>query len=123
MGEAIQLVSPKDGFVFDAWHARPDDARRGGPPGSGALDEFERVRGHADEPAHGARRVAAAARPLHEPCNSLGAADLKHLLDRAEIDAEIEARRGHQRPQPTCVQHHQRTGPTSRRLRRRQLTP
>lgn len=30
MGEAIQLTSPRDGFVFDAWRARPDDARRGG---------------------------------------------------------------------------------------------
>lgn len=29
MGEAIRL-SAADGFAFDAWHARPDDARRGG---------------------------------------------------------------------------------------------
>lgn len=30
MGETVQLVSAKDGFVFDAYRAAPDDARRGG---------------------------------------------------------------------------------------------
>lgn len=29
-GEWISLTSPADGFVFDAWRVRPDDARRGG---------------------------------------------------------------------------------------------
>ena len=44
--------------------------------GGGALDQFERVRRHADESAHGTRRVAAAAGPLEEPRDALGAADL-----------------------------------------------
>src|SRR5215510_16108437 len=30
MGETIRLKSSLDGFEFDAWHARPEDARRGG---------------------------------------------------------------------------------------------
>ena len=30
MGDAISLTSPKDGFEFGAYHAEPDDARRGG---------------------------------------------------------------------------------------------
>ena len=30
MGETVQLTSAKDGFAFDAYRARPDDARRGG---------------------------------------------------------------------------------------------
>ena len=30
MGETIRLTSLLDGFGFDAYHARPDDARRGG---------------------------------------------------------------------------------------------
>jgi carboxymethylenebutenolidase len=30
MGEAISLTSGRDGFVFGAYHAPPDDARRGG---------------------------------------------------------------------------------------------
>ena len=30
MGEAISLTSGQDGFVFGAYHAPPDDARRGG---------------------------------------------------------------------------------------------
>ena len=30
MGETIRLKSPFDGFELDAYHARPDDARRGG---------------------------------------------------------------------------------------------
>ena len=30
MGETIRLTSRFDGFTFDAYHARPDDARRGG---------------------------------------------------------------------------------------------
>lgn len=29
-GEAIRLTSPLDGFAFDAYRVRPDDARRGG---------------------------------------------------------------------------------------------
>lgn len=29
-GEWISLTSPADGFSFDAWRVRPDDARRGG---------------------------------------------------------------------------------------------
>lgn len=30
MGETIRLTSARDGFEFDAYRARPDDARRGG---------------------------------------------------------------------------------------------
>ena len=30
MGETVQLISAKDGFVFDAWRAPVADARRGG---------------------------------------------------------------------------------------------
>lgn len=30
MGEQVQVASPKDGFLYDAWRARPTDARRGG---------------------------------------------------------------------------------------------
>jgi carboxymethylenebutenolidase len=30
MGDTVQLTSPLDGFVFDAWRAGPPDARRGG---------------------------------------------------------------------------------------------
>lgn len=30
MGEVIRLTSPYDGFSFGAYHAKPDDARRGG---------------------------------------------------------------------------------------------
>ena len=30
MGEVIRLTSPYDGFSFEAWRARPNDARRGG---------------------------------------------------------------------------------------------
>jgi carboxymethylenebutenolidase len=30
MGESLRLVSPHDGFVFEAWRAAPQDARRGG---------------------------------------------------------------------------------------------
>jgi carboxymethylenebutenolidase len=30
MGETITLDSPFDGFAFDAYHAKPNDARRGG---------------------------------------------------------------------------------------------
>jgi len=30
MGESVQLPSAKDGFAFDAYHAVPTDARRGG---------------------------------------------------------------------------------------------
>jgi len=30
MGETIRLTSSFDGFAFDAYHARPEDARRGG---------------------------------------------------------------------------------------------
>ena len=30
MGETVRLTSPLDGFVFDAYHAGPPDARRGG---------------------------------------------------------------------------------------------
>jgi hypothetical protein len=63
--------------------------------GGGALDQLERVRGHADETAGRAGRMAAAARPLEEPGDALRAADLQHLIDGAEIDAEVEARRGH----------------------------
>lgn len=29
-GETIRLTSPRDGFIFDAYRVRPDDARRGG---------------------------------------------------------------------------------------------
>lgn len=30
MGETVQLLSPEDGFAFDAYRAAPTDARRGG---------------------------------------------------------------------------------------------
>lgn len=63
--------------------------------GRSALDQLEGVGGHADEPAGGTRGMAAAAGPLEQPGDPLGAADLKHLIHRAEVDAQVEARRGH----------------------------
>jgi hypothetical protein len=71
-----------------------DGAGLGGPSSGGALDEFEGVRRHADEPADGPRRVAATAGPLQQSGDALRAADLQDLLHRTEVHAEIEARRG-----------------------------
>lgn len=30
MGQQVRIASPVDGFGYDAWHAKPTDARRGG---------------------------------------------------------------------------------------------
>ena len=75
-----------------------------GAAGGGAFDQLERVGGHADEPAGRPRGMAAAAGPLEQPGDPLGAADLKHLVDRTEVDAEVETRRGDHTLHPAPLQ-------------------
>jgi carboxymethylenebutenolidase len=53
MGEFITLTSARDGFVFDAWRERPDDARRGGLV---LIQEIFGVTGHIRELAAGFAR-------------------------------------------------------------------
>src|SRR5262249_53668692 len=51
-----------------------------------------------------ARLVSAAAGALKQSRDSLRAADLQHLVDRREVDAEIEARRADDGAQPAFAQ-------------------
>ncbi len=78
--------------------------RRGGLARRRRFDELERLRGHDQGARHGAGLVAAAARALQEPRHAFRAADLQHLVDRREIDAEIEARRADDGAQPLVAQ-------------------
>ena len=48
--------------------------------------------------------MPAATRALKEAGDTFRAADLQHLVDRREVDAEIEARRAHDRPQASFAQ-------------------
>ena len=48
--------------------------------------------------------MAAASRALQEARDALGAADLQHLVDRREVDAEVEARRADDGAQPLRAQ-------------------
>ena len=54
--------------------------------------QLERVRRHARDAARRARPVAAAARALQQPRDSLSAADLQHAVHRREVHAEVERR-------------------------------
>ena len=56
----------------------------------GELSEFERMRRHADDAAGGAGLMARAAGALQQPRDTLRPADLDHLIDRAEVDTEVE---------------------------------
>ena len=56
----------------------------------GDIHQLERVGGHAGQPADRARLVPAPARPLHQPADALGAADLEHAVHRREVHAEVE---------------------------------
>ena len=73
-------------------------------PGRRAFDQFEGMGRHADEPARRAGGVAAASGPLQQPGDPLRTADLQHLLDRAEVDAEVEARRRHDTLESTSAE-------------------
>ncbi len=73
--------------------ARLDRAcTRGFARGRG-LDQFERLRRDDGDARRRAGLVAAAARALQEARHAFRAADLQHLVDGREIDAEIETRR------------------------------
>ena len=74
---------------------RLDAARGHGALGARRFQQFQAVRRHERHARDAARRVAAAARPLQQPRDALGAAHLQHALDGQEIDAEVQARRAH----------------------------
>ena len=84
--------------------ARLDRARGGGLARGGRLDELERLRGHDDGTRCRAGTVPAAAGALQQPRHALRAADLQHLIDRSEVDTQIEARRTDHRAQPLVAQ-------------------
>ena len=88
----------------DERDARLERARGGSLARGGGLDQLQRLRRHHGDPRHGTRTVAAAARALQQPGHALGAADLQHLLDRREVDAEVEARRADHGAQPPAAQ-------------------
>ncbi len=78
---------------------RLDRPRRGRLPRGRRLDEFQRLRGHDDGARQRTGAMAASAGALQQARHALRAADLQHLIDRREVDPEIEARRANHRPQ------------------------
>src|SRR4051812_11573673 len=73
--------------------------------GGGEFDELKRLRRHAEDPALHAGPMAAAAGTLHGTSDALWTADLNHLIHGPEIDAQIQARRAHDRAQLARPQH------------------
>ena len=84
--------------------ARLDAPRGRGAARGGGLDELERLHRHDGDARDLAGPVAAAARALQQAADALGAADLQHLVDRREVDAEVEARRADHRAQAAVAQ-------------------
>ena len=64
-----------------------------------ALDQL--VAGEREQAAlgHAPQAVVGPAHPLEERGDAARRADLAHQLDRADVDAQLERRRGHERPQ------------------------
>ena len=68
------------------------DSDRTGGAGRRDFDQFEDVRRGASHAADDSGLMSAAAGALEQARDSLRAADLHDLIDRREIDAEVEAR-------------------------------
>ena len=75
--------------------ARLDAAVRERVARRGVLDQFERMRRHADHVRRFAGAVACAAGTLQQARHALRAAELQDLVDCGEVDAEVEARGRH----------------------------
>ena len=61
----------------------------------GEFHELEGVGRYADDSRRRARLMTAATGPLDHPGDSLGGSDLNHLIDRFEVDAQIQAGGAH----------------------------
>jgi hypothetical protein len=70
----------------------------------GALERVLRPRGQQGPLRDAADVVAASSEALHEPCHTAGTGDLDDVVDGADVDAQLEARRGHQGAQAAVAE-------------------
>jgi len=68
------------------------------------FDQFQCMRGHADDVAGFARAVPRPPGTLQQAGHALGAADLQHLVDCREIHAQVQAGGGDHAAQPALAQ-------------------
>ncbi|MNX20665.1 hypothetical protein D3C86_506140 [compost metagenome] len=61
----------------------------------GVLNQFQRLRGHAQRMAGFARTMLGPPRPLQQPRHALGAAHLQHLVHRRKVHAQVQAGGSH----------------------------
>ena len=81
------------------WPLAVDLARRHAQDRRLALQHLEAVGRHQDRPARLVHPVVRPPHPLQQPRDPLRRADLDHLVHPAPVDAEVERRGRHHRPQ------------------------